>query len=111
MNERQQPAVGAARVCPVSFNQRRLWFVDQVVPGGCAYVMYVAARVAGGVDAGVLGQALAVVAGRHAALRTVFAVAGGEPVQVVGPPGPVELEVVPARAGGPVAAGALAGWL
>ncbi|WP_395577500.1 condensation domain-containing protein, partial [Streptomyces sp. BK79] len=53
-------------------------------------------RVRGGLDVGVLGEALSVVVGRHEVLRTVFREVGGSPVQVVLPPpvGGVGVELV-----------------
>jgi len=67
---------------PLSFAQRRLWLLDQI-DGGVAYTVPVLARLHGEIDAGALAAAVSDVVGRHEALRTVFAVADGEPVQRV----------------------------
>ncbi len=83
---------------PLSFAQQRLWMVDQMEPGNTAYNMPAALRLRGPLDAGALERALAELVRRHETLRTVFAVAGGEPVQVVGEPGPVRVPVADLRA-------------
>ncbi|HEV2735386.1 MAG TPA: amino acid adenylation domain-containing protein, partial [Longimicrobiaceae bacterium] len=50
-----------------------------------AYTLPVQLRLRGPLDAAALGRALDELVGRHETLRTVFAVADGEPVQVVRP--------------------------
>ncbi|HEU0079610.1 MAG TPA: condensation domain-containing protein, partial [Longimicrobiaceae bacterium] len=77
------------RPLPVSCAQQRLWFLDRLEPGSTAYNMPFALRLLGPLDAAVLEHALAEVVRRHETLRTVFAEANGEPVQVVGEAGPV----------------------
>ncbi len=78
---------------PLSFAQERLWFVEQLRPGGSTYAMASRMRISGPLDAGALLRALGEVVCRHEALRTVFAAADGRPVQVVLPPAPLALEV------------------
>ncbi|HEU0076034.1 MAG TPA: amino acid adenylation domain-containing protein, partial [Longimicrobiaceae bacterium] len=51
----------------------------------------------GGLDAAALRAALDELVRRHEALRTVFAERDGGPVQVIGPPAPVPLQVVDLR--------------
>ncbi|MEO3785213.1 amino acid adenylation domain-containing protein [Actinocorallia sp. B10E7] len=69
---------------PLSFAQRRLWFVHEMGGGGTAFSAPVTYRVRGELDGGLLAEALRLLIGRHAALRTVFPEVDGEPVQVVG---------------------------
>jgi len=84
---------------PLSFAQRRLWFIDQLAPGSPLYNMPVVLRAEGPLDAGVLALSLGEIVRRHEALRTAFAVEGlggsdGEPVQVIQPAVPFLLPVV-----------------
>src|SRR6185369_639516 len=82
---------------PLSYAQRRLWFIDQLEPGSPHYNMPVALGVEGPLRFEALRLTLGEIVRRHEALRTVFAVSeGGEgsPVQVVRPAAPFELPVV-----------------
>ncbi len=82
---------------PLSFAQQRLWFIDQLEPGSALYNMPVALRVEGPLRFEALRLTLSEIVRRHEALRTVFAVSGGEegsPVQRVQPAAPFELPVV-----------------
>jgi amino acid adenylation domain-containing protein len=74
-------ARAAARL-PLSFGQQRLWFLDRLEPGGAAYNMPAAVRLRGELDAAAMAAGLSEVVRRHEVLRTVFALDGGEPVQV-----------------------------
>ncbi|MEW5928486.1 MAG: amino acid adenylation domain-containing protein [Gemmatimonadota bacterium] len=82
---------------PLSFAQQRLWFIDQLEPGSAAYNMPFALRLRGRFDPAVLERAVAEIARRHETLRTVFATADGEPVQVVREAAPVALPVADLR--------------
>ncbi|MET0647062.1 MAG: condensation domain-containing protein, partial [Pyrinomonadaceae bacterium] len=84
---------------PLSFEQRRLWFFDQLVPGSPLYNIPVAYLVRGPLDAAALEEALNRIVARHEVLRTAFTEADGEPAQVIRPHAAVPLEVVRLRAG------------
>ncbi|MFL6194096.1 MAG: non-ribosomal peptide synthase/polyketide synthase [Thermoanaerobaculia bacterium] len=79
---------------PLSFGQRRLWFLDRMELGKPGYVMAGAFRLRGDLDVAALAAALGEIVRRHEILRTSFHAEGGEPFQAVGPPRPVPLPVV-----------------
>ncbi|GIV97579.1 MAG: hypothetical protein KatS3mg057_2236 [Herpetosiphonaceae bacterium] len=70
---------------PLSFSQRRLWFIEQLAPGTPMYNIPHAIRLRGTIDAGVLEQALNTIVQRHAILRATFAMVDGEPRQYIAP--------------------------
>ncbi|HEX6349491.1 MAG TPA: amino acid adenylation domain-containing protein, partial [Candidatus Dormibacteraeota bacterium] len=70
---------------PLSFAQRRLWFLDQLSPGSAAYTIPAAFQFRGPLDEAALKRALADVVERHAALRTSFQETAHGPVQRVAP--------------------------
>ncbi|MEU6575118.1 amino acid adenylation domain-containing protein [Streptomyces sp. NPDC046805] len=75
------PAAPRPDVLPLSFAQRRLWFLDRT-GASVAYNVPLLARISGEVDAERLEAAMAAVAERHEALRTVFPQDDeGEPTQ------------------------------
>ena len=79
---------------PLSFQQLRLWFVDQLESGSSFYNLSTAVRLGGRLEVAVLKAALAEVARRHAVLRTTFPLRGREPVQVIQAPDRRELPLV-----------------
>src|SRR5215207_9065289 len=68
---------------PLSFAQRRLWFLDQLEPGSTFYNATAAARLVGQLDVRALESALNEIIQRHEILRTVFTAEEGRPVQIV----------------------------
>ncbi|MFC5286680.1 amino acid adenylation domain-containing protein [Actinokineospora guangxiensis] len=78
---------------PMSFAQRRLWFLDKLGDHGGAYNIPVALRLIGALDVEAMRAALSDVLARHESLRTVFPDGDDGPVQLVLPARPVELPV------------------
>jgi hypothetical protein len=80
---RVTPAVSRPEKLPLSYGQRRLWFLNRVEGAGAAYNLPFALRLSGELDVAALRAALTDVVGRHEALRTVFAEDEDGPFQVV----------------------------
>jgi amino acid adenylation domain-containing protein len=85
---------------PLSWEQRRLWFMHRLAPGGAAYTIPIAFRLAGGLDARALAAALRTVVERHQALRLAFREADGEPVQEADAAERVGIQTADLRASG-----------
>ncbi len=86
------------RPIPLSFPQERVWFLDQLTPGGnIAYNFQVTLYFEGPLHVGVLEETLTELVRRHEILRTSFPSVDGRPVQVIHPPAPVRLAVVDLR--------------
>lgn len=79
---------------PLSSAQSRLWFLDQLNPGGTAYILPMHTRVRGQLDVAALERTLNELTERHEILRTVFPPMDGSPCQVIQPPSPSALPLV-----------------
>ncbi|HEX9708063.1 MAG TPA: amino acid adenylation domain-containing protein, partial [Steroidobacteraceae bacterium] len=74
-----------AAPCPLSYQQQRLWFIEQLDPGNPVYHLGGAIRMTGPLDVAALGHAINGIVARHEALRTRFVLIDDEPRQVVAP--------------------------
>jgi len=81
--EPPETTAGEPGAAPLSFAQRRLWFLAQLDPASAAYHLPSALRLRGRLDAATLERSLRAVVRRHEALRTTFTGRGGEAVQEI----------------------------
>src|SRR5689334_9188752 len=79
---------------PLSFGQELFWQLDNASPGLIAYNVPRAFRLRGPLDVAALERALNAFVARHDVLRSVYAVEGDHPVQVVLPSVTVPFERV-----------------
>ncbi|MFI6744033.1 amino acid adenylation domain-containing protein [Nonomuraea sp. NPDC050451] len=82
------------RPLPLSPAQRRMWLLDQLLPGTAEYVVPLVLRLPGRARIDDLGTALSALAERHDILRTRYTVLAGEVHQVVDDAAPLPLPVV-----------------
>lgn len=88
------PCRSGSEAANLSFDQERLWYIEQVSPGTPLYNIPLAWDLKGPLRIEPFKSALASIVARHEVLRTAFELRGDTPVQVVSPPGDVALEYV-----------------
>ena len=76
------PAVDQS-VYPLSYMQQGLWIEHQLAPENVAYHVAMAMRILSAVDLAALHQTFQILVDRHAALRTIFPIRDGQPVQQI----------------------------
>jgi amino acid adenylation domain-containing protein len=91
---RNIPLVEKKEFYPLSFNQRRIWFIYQQWPESAAYNIPDSLTLEFTVDAIFLKQALREVVQRHESLRTAFKIINDEPVQLIVPTAEIPVEMV-----------------
>ena len=94
------PRCNPSEPVPHSFQQYRLWFLDQLAPGAAFANIDVAIRLDFPVDPRLLSRAINEIISRHESLRTTFATRDGEPVQVIAPKLMIDVPVIDLRACG-----------
>jgi len=67
---------------PISFTQRRLWYLDQLTPGTGVYNVPYVMRITGPLNVEAVHKSLDAVVGRHEGLRSVFLAPGGNPTVI-----------------------------
>ena len=93
----QQRSDAHGKSATISWNQRRLWYLDQLSPGNPAYNTPYALRFEGSLDLAAFKRALDAVVGRQEILRTVFLPRNGSPFPVLLPKWSVELKQIDLR--------------
>jgi amino acid adenylation domain-containing protein len=78
----------------LSSAQQRLWFLDQLQPESSFYNISGGVRLIGKLNTLALKQSLNEVIKRHEILRTGFAMADGQPVQLIAPPGELQVPLI-----------------
>jgi amino acid adenylation domain-containing protein len=79
---------------PLSYEQERLWFMDQLLPRSTGYVVVQGVGIEGALDAGRVGQALGALLERHEILRTTFSDWEGQPTQRLHAAGVLDFESI-----------------
>ncbi|UCH92335.1 MAG: amino acid adenylation domain-containing protein [Candidatus Aminicenantes bacterium] len=79
---------------PLSFGQRRLWILDQLVPGSAFYNIPLVYRLEGEFDTSAFERSINEIVRRHESLRTIFGTENEEPVQVILPEMKIDVPII-----------------
>ena len=79
---------------PLSYAQRQMWLVNQMLPGTSLFNICDALQIRGALDAGLMRASLRALVQRHEALRSRFVKAEKEPAQIIGDAVDLEMPVV-----------------
>jgi amino acid adenylation domain-containing protein len=96
-NIRIVPQRRGAENLPLSFAQKRLWFLYQLDPASVAYNVPLSVRMVGQLDVFALRRAFNEIFRRHEVLRTCYRSIDGQPAQVINPNLSAELPVIELR--------------
>jgi len=86
--------VERAAPLPLSYAQQRLWFIDQLEPGGTSYNVHGAVEIDGPLDTQELKKSLQEIVRRHESLRTRFVPDEGGPRQLIDVEAGIDLPVI-----------------
>jgi len=91
---RIKPQSRESNAFPLSFAQQRLWFLNQFEPDSASYNLPRAVRLTGSLNLAALEQSFNEIIRRHEVLRTTFAYADGQPLQLISPALTLTLPVI-----------------
>lgn len=94
-NDKGIPKRQTTGPAPLSVEQQRLWFFNQLEPDSPLYNMPIASRLRGVLNVQALQEAMDLVVARHEALRTRFV--GQEPAQTIDAPSAVPMQFIDLR--------------
>ena len=82
---------------PLSYAQRRMWFINRFDPDSPAYNIPLAVRLTGALDVDALQSAVFDVLERHESLRTIYPDSADGPHQVILPAAQAPIDVAPVK--------------
>src|SRR5439155_25506482 len=88
------PRRGRREKAPLSYEQERLWFLDQLEPNSPLYSLPLALRLRGSLDRDALQKSIISIVAAHEVLRTRVVAENGEPIQVTDEPAPFDLPLI-----------------
>ena len=91
VEERKLQPLSRDILVPLSFEQRRLWFFDQLNPNNTVYLVPMMIRMHGSLKREALQQALTWLCARHQILHTAYRGVDGKPMQILERPKALEL--------------------